>query len=44
MDGKSNLEPSTLLQLARHGNAEALGRLLDGYRRYVELMARRSLG
>ena len=39
MDGKSNLEPSTLLQLARHGNVEALGRLLDGYRRYVELMA-----
>lgn len=39
MDGKSNLEPNTLLQLARHGNAEALGRLLDGYRRYVELMA-----
>ena len=39
MDGNSNLEPRDLLELARQGDAEALGSLLVGYRRYVELMA-----
>jgi RNA polymerase sigma-70 factor (ECF subfamily) len=40
MDGKAPFPPDALLELARRGDQDALGELLEGYRRYVELMAR----
>jgi RNA polymerase sigma-70 factor (ECF subfamily) len=40
LKANSSSPPSSLLELARQGDGEALGSLLEGYRKYVELMAR----
>lgn len=40
LEANSSSPPSSLLELARQGDGEALGSLLEGYRKYIELMAR----
>lgn len=40
MMSASNWDPETLLHDARQGDAERLGRLLDGYRNYLAMLAR----
>ena len=44
MTGMGDGDPDRLLSLARGGDAEALGRLLELYRNYLMLMARLQVG
>lgn len=40
MSGSADPDPERLLDLARRGSSEALGQLLEMYRRYLSLLAR----
>src|SRR5436190_23358604 len=44
MDSSRSTTPDRLLLLARQGNEQALGELLEHFRNYLELLARLEIG